>query len=362
MRIAIIGASVCGLACALECERLGVIPDIFERDHTVGWVWPSVSFCPFIFYRDAGDIRKYLLDNYNLDIKPIGNCTSITMKSSNQEVKVEGKLGYFFSRGKGVESLEQQLLRDIRKTPIHYNRAADYKELSKKYDFVVVATGSDAVARELNVWEDLGLVRMYGGLTLGSFDPNSTSIYFNTDYAGTGYARVTPFNASQAVVKLYVIGRDEFQEDMLFSRFLEQENLKHLEFIYKINPNPFTTGRVKKFRVGNILLAGRAAGLTERLLGVGCPEALISGVSAARAMIQNLDYEAKMKDLRLDVENIAAFRDIVNSFDNKDFDMLLSIIKTPGIKQLLYNSPMNLVDLSGSILRKVKEFEATLKH
>lgn len=39
MKIAIIGAGPAGLACALECERLGVIPDLFDTEESVGWVW-----------------------------------------------------------------------------------------------------------------------------------------------------------------------------------------------------------------------------------------------------------------------------------------------------------------------------------
>ncbi|HPA53825.1 MAG TPA: NAD(P)-binding protein, partial [Bacillota bacterium] len=39
VKIAIIGAGIGGLACALECEKLGVIPDVYERDNSVGWIW-----------------------------------------------------------------------------------------------------------------------------------------------------------------------------------------------------------------------------------------------------------------------------------------------------------------------------------
>ncbi|MGE5630423.1 MAG: hypothetical protein ACM3TR_04910 [Caulobacteraceae bacterium] len=49
--------------------------------------------------------------------------------------------------------------------------------------------------------------------------------------------------------------------------------------------------------------------MTERLLGVGGNYAIASGVLAARA--------------------------IINGFDNKDFDNLVSILGTPGIKQLV---------------------------
>lgn len=49
MKIAIIGAGLGGLACALECERLGVIPDVFERDESVGWDLhvSSTGYTPF---------------------------------------------------------------------------------------------------------------------------------------------------------------------------------------------------------------------------------------------------------------------------------------------------------------------------
>ena len=42
MKIAIIGAGPSSLACALQCEKLGVIADHFDSDSGVGWNWPSV--------------------------------------------------------------------------------------------------------------------------------------------------------------------------------------------------------------------------------------------------------------------------------------------------------------------------------
>jgi digeranylgeranylglycerophospholipid reductase len=60
----------------------------------------------------------------------------------------------------------------FRKTAMQFNTPTDYKELSKKYDWVVVATGRDTEARELGVWEDLGLVRVIESTTIGNFDPD----------------------------------------------------------------------------------------------------------------------------------------------------------------------------------------------
>ena len=44
MKIAIIGAGVSGLSCALECEKLGVTADVFERQ-SFGWLDMAVSKC-----------------------------------------------------------------------------------------------------------------------------------------------------------------------------------------------------------------------------------------------------------------------------------------------------------------------------
>lgn len=92
------------MACALECEKLGVIPDIYERDYSVGWPWLSINFWASINLRNMGDPIDHMNKNYDIDIIPLNKCKTIILKSPGQEVKVQGKLGYFIARGKGDES------------------------------------------------------------------------------------------------------------------------------------------------------------------------------------------------------------------------------------------------------------------
>lgn len=66
MKIAIIGAGLSGLACAAECERLGVIPHVFEKDDTVGWPWVTVSVWPELVYRAYGDPLEHLKETYGI--------------------------------------------------------------------------------------------------------------------------------------------------------------------------------------------------------------------------------------------------------------------------------------------------------
>lgn len=281
------------------------------------------------------------------------------MKSPNQECVVEGKLGYFFTRGKGSESTQNQLLRLIRKAPIFYNNPADYKRLSREYDYVIVATGKDTEAAEMGVWEDKGQVTAIGGVALGKFNTKATSMYFNTDYAGSGFGRVSPFNPSQAVVSLFIIGHEPFESEKLFSKFLKIEGLDNLEFFYTLKPPVYQTGKVTNFKVGNVLLTGRSAGLIDRLVGVGGLYAIISGVLAARAIIQGLDYNALLKPIQDHIENISSFRNVIEHFKNEDYDKMLTFLKTPGIKQLIYNTNFDSVDVFGTILNTFMKFRPT---
>jgi flavin-dependent dehydrogenase len=351
LKVAIIGAGLAGIACALELEKKGIIADVFEKDNNVGWAWAEVSFWPNILYQSIGDQRDYLKKKFDVDIRPITECRTNIIKSPNRQMIIKGNLGYFIPRGKGNESLENQLILQLRKASIQYNTPTDYKELIKKYDWVVIATGRDAEARELNVWEDLGTVRIAQGVAIGNFDPDSGSMYMNTAYAGTGFARLTPFNSVQAILSLYAIGMDGYPIEDLFNRFLQTEGLGGLEVLYTMILPPYYSGRVNKFQIGNILLAGRSAGLAESLIGTGSVEALSSGVLAARAIADNEDYETTMKTLQEHIDNVSSFRKVINRFDNNDFDKMVSLLNTPGIKQLLYNTGMNFIDIAGNIMQ-----------
>ena len=361
LKIAIIGAGVAGLSCAIECEKLGVPAEVFERHHSVGWPWPSVNNWLDIFTRVYGSNPiKYIKDMYDINIKPSFDEKNFIMKSSNSETKIQGKLGPSFYRGKEVDCIENQLLRELKKTPVHYNALSNYKELSQKYDYVVVATGRDFEAKELGVWEEQGRVSIMGTIALGSFAYDTSTIYFDTEYAGTGYARVSPYSDTQAVIALYVIGKGDYNTQQLdvnrgFERFLEKERLDKLELMYRFIKPPFSTGRVSGFKSANVLLTGRSAGLTDRLLGTGAIEAIISGVFAARAIINREDYDELLKPLQKHIENISALRNYVENFSNDDFDSMVSLLRTPGIKQLIYNTSLNLPDIVGGFLSKYQD-------
>lgn len=357
MKVAILGAGVAGLACAIECEKLGVQAEIFERNPRVGWLWPSINFWPNIFYNNLGfkDAREYIKTEYGTDFTVLNNTNSFIMKSDGKQASVTGTLGLTVARGTADESLESQLLRQITKVPIHYNYLGDYNALAKEYEYVVVATGRETEARNMGLWQDEGSIIIIGATAIGNFDINSSVIYFNTEYAGTGYGRVTPFNEHCGTIELYIIGKPEMQAQELFQKFIQVEKLEALDYVYKNIPPTFTTGKVTKFQKDNILLTGRAAGLTDRVLGVGAVEAIVSGTMAARAIARKKDYTSMVKPLQSHIESISAFRKNINNFTNADFDKIVSILGAPLIKQAVYKTRIDLVGKAGSILKMLSK-------
>lgn len=357
MKVAIMGGGPAGLACAIECERLGVQAEIFERNPRVGWLWPSINFWPNIFYNNLGfkDAREYIKTEFGIDFTVLNHTKSFIMKSDKRQASVAGTLGLTVARGTADESLENQLLRQLSKTPINYNYLGDYNALSKEYDYVVVATGRETEARNMGLWQDEGTITIIGSTAIGNFDINSSAIYFNTEYAGTGYGRLTPFNQQCATIELYMIGKPEMQAQELFQKFIQIEKLDTLDYVYKNIPPPFTTGKVTKFQKDNVLLAGRSAGLTDRILGVGAVEALISGTMAARAIANKEDYAAMVTPLKSHIESISAFRKNINAFKNEDFDKIVALLDTPVIKQAIYNTRIDLVGKAGNIMKMLSK-------
>lgn len=292
---------------------------------------------------------------FGTDFTVLNSTKSFLMKSAGKQVTITGTLGLTVGRGKTDISLENQLLRQINKIPINYNYLGDYNELAKKYDYVVVATGREAEARNMGLWQDEGTTILISAYVIGNFDINSSTIYFNTEYAGTGYGRLTPFNQQSGALELYIIGLPEYKAHELFDKFVQMEKLDTLDFVYKLIPPPFTMGKVTAFQKDNVLLTGRAAGLTDRVLGVGAVEALISGTMAARAISKKEDYNSMVKPLQTHIESLSAFRKNINNFTNKDFDRAISVLGAPVIKQALYNTKIDFIGRIGRMLKMLNK-------
>ena len=109
MKVAIIGAGTSGLSCAIELERNGINPVIFERNGFIGEPYPHVSAFLGLITRPASDPIKYMDKKLGIKLKPLNQFRKVIHYSPNNQVTVTGHLGYFMIRGMGENDVKTQL-------------------------------------------------------------------------------------------------------------------------------------------------------------------------------------------------------------------------------------------------------------
>ncbi|OPZ74078.1 MAG: glutamate synthase subunit beta [Firmicutes bacterium ADurb.Bin456] len=349
MRVAIVGAGPAGLACALELERRGIIPDIFERSNRVGHPIPRVEILLQLFGRPLKNQLRFLSEHYALELKPLTPLHKVVMHTFRRAVTVRGNLGYLVERGQSEQSIEVQLSRKLR-SGIKFDLEVDYRTLASEYSFVVVAEGNELAASELGLWETKLNAWLKGAIVLGRFAPDSATIYFNTGYAGHGFGCLKPFNRDRALLKLIIPGVDRSRTIEHWKNFISLEKI-NLEVIETFEMN-YSTGLTTRRQVDNILLVGASGGFTDSFLGLGLIASLSSGVLAGRAIAEGWDYEKLTTPLSKQARSLTAVRKAFNTLDNKDIDRLVRGITLPGIKQVIYNTNLNIIGMLCSLLNK----------
>lgn len=348
MRVAIIGAGPCGLACALELERHGITPDIFERGDRVGSAIPYVALMLQVFERPTRDQVEYLNKKLELPFKPLARLKRLVMRTRHHTAGVRGDLGYLLERGQGSQSLEVQLSKKL-SGRIKFDIQADYRSLAGEYDYVVVADGSPLAARDLGIWETTVSAWAKGAVILGQFDPKSATIFFDTGYARHGYAYLTPFSCERANLMLIVPDSNRTELSEYWDLFLERESIEP-ETVETFDLH-HVTGLSLHQQVNNILLVGSSGGFTDSFIGLGLFTGMASGVLAARAIAKGLDYERMAHPLINQVRRMLDFREAFNTLDNNGIDLLVRTITLPGIKQIIYNSHMDFISFIHPLLK-----------
>ncbi|MTI49628.1 FAD-dependent oxidoreductase [Sporosalibacterium faouarense] len=348
MNIAIIGGGIAGLSCAHELERHGIVPTIYERNGFIGEQYEHVSAILEILHRPIKDAPKYFYDKFNIKIEPINTVNSLVHYSPHITTTIKGNFGYFFHRGKNETAFKPQLLSQLKKTKIIFNENADYKVLLKKYDYVVIANGSSNFTEELGCYQHWVNTYVRGAVVSGRFDPNALLMWINKDYCKNGYAYLTPFNEKKASLILVVTDIVEKQIDEFWELFLYTENLDYkIIEEYKLEHK---TGFVYPHRLNNLYFSGNAGGGIDPFLGFGQMNSLMQGVFAAKSIVLGKDYEKLIKKLEKNNKKLHEFRKAFNQLTNWQYDLLVRSIDLPGIKQLLYFTQLNVVNVGGSLL------------
>ena len=362
MKVAIIGGGFAGIVCATQLERLGIIPDIFERNNDVAEPYRHVGAALQIVLRPIKDPLQYLNQNYNIDLKPSGLIKKVVHKSSSVCTTVTGNLGYFLYRGSEPDSIENQLARNL-KSKIFLNTEVNYKELKNDYDYVVVASGSPFEAKQLGIWQDIIKMSVKGTVVSGDFETDTFKVWINKDFCKSGYAYLAPFNNKEATLALVVdeIKMDEI--DKYWEHFIKSENINYkVEECFK---RIHYSGFVYPHRVDNIYFIGNAGGALDPLLGFGIFPSVVTASEAAKSIVNRVNYESGIKNVVELNMKLLEFRKIFNMLDNNGCDLLVRLIGLPGVNSLVYRTNINAVTMGYSALKPLNaliQLGKKLKH
>jgi len=337
MKVAIIGAGLSGLSCALELLRHGIVPAVFEKKNSIGFEMDFTAIQLRLFSRSRMDPIRYVRKKYGLDLKPMSVLKELIMEAPCSKAVIKGNLGYLFKRGEDPESLENQIASKAR-IPVYFDSIAKLKNIQDGFDFVVAASGDCSIAKESGVWSSSINTHTRVATVLGDFRVDCANIWFNTDFAKNSFCHLVPFNPRQAFLCLTIENISAHELDYYWKKLLSGVNFSF--DIIQTADSEQDVGFSSPIRIGNVLIAGLPAGTTDSFLGFGALNSIESGFLAARAIACGLDYESLMRPILKDVQAINRFRDLINTFGNSDYNRLVEFLGLPAVKQLIYRNPI----------------------
>jgi digeranylgeranylglycerophospholipid reductase len=355
MKVAIIGAGISGLSSALELKSLGVVPTIFERKSIIGQDLNLPVLTLRMFERTFICILKYFKKKYNLEITPLYRLKKETMISPNKQFTVAGNLGYIFKRGEDNYSLESQLASKVN-LPIIFDSYIEIKDIKNNFDYIIVSTGDNKIAKELGIWKPTFNAFTRIATVIGNFNTSSVKMWLNTKYAKNSFCFFAATSPHQAYIALTIDNITHNELNHYWDEFLLTEKISYK--IVNIMDHEQNIGYTESSNPNNIYFTGNPSGTIDTALGFGSFNAMESGIFAARSIVNKADYVKLMKPVLENVRKIDEFRLTINSFDNNAYNMLLSVLGFPVIKQIIYNCPLTKAKYLALIAQVYNKFNS----
>lgn len=348
MNVAIVGAGLSGPACAIELKKYGIFPTIFEKRSKVGERLEIPAAALRIFDRDYKDPLQYFKREYELDISALSYVREIKMNSPGKEITVKGNLGYLFKRGTQEDSLENQLAKKAG-LPIVFDTFIDVNKIKDDFDYIVVANGNTTVPRGLGLLTTTFSAQSRTAFIIGDFKTDAIIMWMNTEYSKNCYCYLCPVNGKEARLVMLVNNISHKELEYYWDKFLEIEKIPYK--IIETRDLEHLIGTVNPVRYENLYFTGDSCGLVDNFLGFGALNAVESGLIAGRCIAGKHDYAECIQPFSDFIDILREYRKAMNYMDNKDFDMLLTLLGLPGIKQFVYRNPLFDVKKGYSVVK-----------
>lgn len=356
MNVAIMGAGLSGLACAITLEKYGIFPTIFEKRSRVGDRFVNGEALLPILNRPINDDYAYLSENHGIFLQPLANISQMNFFSENRQGVVNGHLGFINSRGREEESLESQLFRQV-KSEITYNSNYTYEALLQDFTHVIMATGDAGYALEVENFKVDLTVTLKGATVEGTFDRHHATIWLDNHLAPKGYGFLLPYSEKEAVI---TIGYPDYPENQsanvesLWDKFYTKvcKDLdQNLRITDQFEVNRYIMGLCEYPRLGNTFFAGNCFGAMMPAFGFGQLASILTGIYVAHDLCGKGNYEELVKPLRTSYHNSLVIRQAMEQLDNRKLDILVSLTNNKLSRYFLTNKQLNPLKIASYLLR-----------
>jgi flavin-dependent dehydrogenase len=356
MDIAIMGAGLSGLACAITLEKYGISPTIFEKRSKVGDRFVNGEVLLDIFTRPVHDCIASLSDQYGIYLKPTSSVHKMELFSKNERATINGHLGFTNIRGREQDSFESQLAQQT-KASIHINSEKTYEQLQSEYTHVVMATGDGDYAKSAkNYGEDFS-VSLKGATIEGTFDPYTVMAWVNYDLAPYGYCFLIPYSEKEACISLAIPDLPENADVRMgdlwdsFYPLVQSQLEQALPITDQFQITNYPIGICQSARIGNTFYVGNCFGTMMPFMGFGQYAAIVSGVYAAYDLCGFGDYEELMVPLRKSYVNALVLRRSMEQLSNEGIDRMVKALHGPLGEKLFLAKNNNPLKIASFLLR-----------
>ncbi len=355
MKIAVMGAGLSGLSCAIMLERYGLEPEVFESRSRVGDRFINAEGLLPILNRPADDDIAYLSENYGIYLKPLSNIRKISIYSENKKADLQGHLGFINLRGRIKGSFEDQLSGQV-KTKINFNSKHSYEELVEKFTHVILATGDAAYAAKIQDFQTDLTVTLKGATVTGNFDKHTVGIWLNNELAPQGYCYLLPYSEKEACI---TIGYPDYPHNqkqdinILWDRFYQRVSSdwgQKFKITDRFEVTRYMIGICKYPRIGNTFFIGNCFGSIMPSFGFGQFPAVLTGIYAAQDLAGKGDYTELTGVLRDSYDNSLAIRRSLEQLDNRQLDKVVGLLNSETAQKILSNSNYDPLKLLSHIL------------
>jgi flavin-dependent dehydrogenase len=338
MKVAIMGAGLAGLSCAIILEKQGIQPAIFERRSQVDDRFVNGESVYNIINRPINNCLTYLQNNYGVSLEPLNPIKETVFHSRNHSGSIIANMGAFNIRGSHDTSFVSQLAKQVNSNII-FNSEYTYEELKKEFTHIVLATGDGAYASQLGNYRCDLTVTLKGGTIEGNFVPNRADLWVNHDFSPKGYAWLLPFSEKEASV---VIGYPDYKENIekdiniMWEQFVHQLSKdlnQQFRITDKFEVTRYIMGKSLHPKIDNTYFVGNCFGALSPAFGFGQFTSILTGIYAAQDICGLDSYEKLTKSLYQNYDCSLILRRFTEKLSDSTLDFFVNNLDNALIKR-----------------------------